>query len=242
MLYMAIKALLAFLFPPHCPLCAKPLEKPGICAICSDKTGCRIPGPAVKFSLDGIEVFVLESFNDQVRQLIHLLKYQRKTMPARLLGEALGLSLMETAQWQGEWTVVPVPLHPARQRERGYNQSAVIARALSNKMGFRTNPNMLKRLRQTKTQTELNREERLQNVAGAFCLGRGTSVLGIQVLLVDDVITTGATACSCARILLEEGANRVVIAAVSRPELGDDARAVGLKTPLERNGIEGQPH
>ncbi len=111
--------------------------------------------------------------------------------------------------------IVPVPLHRKRQAERGYNQSALLARELGERMGVRVAPAELVRTIQTRPQVGLNREERRANIAGAFqCAGRVTD---LRIVLIDDVCTTGATLEACAAELRAAGARQVVGLTVARP-------------------------
>ncbi len=103
--------------------------------------------------------------------------------------------------------IVPVPLHPARKRERRYNQSEILAEEVSKITGIET-LNILKRTKNTKTQTELSPTERRKNVKNAFCVRKTykKTISNKRVLLIDDVMTTGATLDECSKILLKEGA------------------------------------
>jgi ComF family protein len=111
--------------------------------------------------------------------------------------------------------IVPVPLHPKRQAERGYNQSALLARELSRQVGLPVAPAELVRTVRTRPQVGLNRDERRANIAGAFrCAGKVTD---LRIVLVDDVCTTGATLEACAAELRSAGAAHVVGLTVARP-------------------------
>jgi ComF family protein len=111
--------------------------------------------------------------------------------------------------------LVPVPLHPARQREREFNQSEVLAQLASARL-HRPVMDCLVRRRYTVTQTHFHREERLENLRDAFSLRRGSDVDGLALALVDDVLTTGSTAHACAEVLKEAGASAVVVITVAR--------------------------
>jgi competence protein ComFC len=101
--------------------------------------------------------------------------------------------------------IIPVPLHPARQRERGFNQAEVLGRMLSADSGLPMNK-ALRRVRYTTTQTAFDRAERMENLRDAFRLRKNADVRGLSVLLVDDVLTTGSTLSECARVLKRDGA------------------------------------
>jgi ComF family protein len=115
------------------------------------------------------------------------------------------------------WLLVPVPLHPRKKRERRYNQSAELARTLARLTGLRW-CDALRRIRYTDSQAGLDREGRLKNLKGAFVVNaRATErITGREILLIDDVLTTGATAHECARTLCHAGAARVAVLTVAR--------------------------
>jgi ComF family protein len=110
---------------------------------------------------------------------------------------------------------VPVPLHPTRQRERGFNQAGLLAEFLSARISIPCK-RVLKRIRYTTTQTALDRAERMENLHNAFRLRRNADVRGLQVLLIDDVLTTGSTLSECARVLKRAGAVSVYAATAAR--------------------------
>jgi ComF family protein len=112
--------------------------------------------------------------------------------------------------------VVPVPLHRERERERGYNQAALISRPLSKKLGLPHKAVLLMRTRARPDKRILSLEERWESVRGAFATRPGSQVDNLRVLLVDDVLTTGATLDACARALLDAGAKSVIGLTVAR--------------------------
>lgn len=105
--------------------------------------------------------------------------------------------------------MIPVPLHRARKRERGFNQSEILAEGISQVLDRTTLNTVLKRKRNTKDQTHLNVQQRKENVEGAFVVAHPDKVMGKMIILVDDVMTTGATLNECAKMLLEAGAIRI---------------------------------
>ena len=111
--------------------------------------------------------------------------------------------------------IVPVPLHPARLRERGFNQAHILATMLGHKIGVPIFP-VLRRIRYTTTQTAFDRIDRIENLRGAFRLRKSIDMRGLQVLLVDDILTTGSTLSECARVLREAGALSVYAVTAAR--------------------------
>lgn len=163
------------------------------------------------------------SYEGGLRELIHLLKYEQVRPAAHVLGRMLGeaIALLVPQFSQNLPLVVPVPLHAAKLRQRGFNQSDLIAgvalkaAALS---GFvlPLHASVLERTRATVSQTGLTRHQRRENVRGAFRVPHPPGIAGRDVLLVDDVFTTGTTVSECARVLRQAGAQRVWVATVAR--------------------------
>lgn len=160
-------------------------------------------------------------YTNGLRELIHLLKYERVKPAAKLLGRMLAETI-GTLELCGEITVIPVPLHASKLRQRGFNQSELIAReALRHLHGysdanFTLEVAVMKRRRDTPSQVGMTREERAENLRGAFGITTRSKVRDRQVLLVDDVLTTGATVAECTRVLRRAGAQRVWVATVAR--------------------------
>ena len=143
---------------------------------------------------------------------IHHLKYARR----RRLAGPLGALLAERFPFGDGVLLVPVPLHTSRLRRRGFNQAVALARVLGRQRGLPIAPRVLARTRATSAQAALAAAERRRNLLGAFAVRRPTLVAGRHVVLVDDVLTTGATANACAEALLAAGARRVDVYTVGR--------------------------
>jgi len=148
------------------------------------------------------------------QKLLHELKYRNKADLARELGKLYGIMLLESG-YKNVWDqIVPVPLHPLKQQRRGYNQSEQFANGLS---GVLEIPVViaLARTKFTETQTNKSRLQRLDNVEEVFSLGPDKSVSQNSIMLVDDVMTTGATLCACANVLLASGAKNVDLVTIA---------------------------
>jgi len=149
-------------------------------------------------------------------EIIHRYKYNRAFwFEPFLAGLLVARAAPELLREQWDW-IVPVPLHPSKQREREFNQAARLARPLSRATGIPINHRLLRRVLPTRTQTLLNREERLANVRKAFALREDRPLEGKRIVLVDDVFTTGATTGVCARVLRTAGASEVCVWTVAR--------------------------
>ncbi|MBI2886159.1 MAG: ComF family protein [Chloroflexi bacterium] len=189
--------------PPWCPRCGLHLPAGQECRSCQ------------RFPLRVASVLSAYAYRSPVREAIIQLKYHGVRTIGLELAELLARCLEEHSAPVD--LLVPVPMHPARRRERGYNQAEVLGEALSRLLGLPLASGALQRVRPTPAQARLTREERWQNLAGAFAAGP-TSVADRRVLLVDDVCTTGATLSACADALETAGATSVWGLTVAREE------------------------
>ena len=193
---------------PFCQTCSEPFEgaisETFTCANCAHRT-IHFTSAVAAYRSRGI-----------VRQIIHDFKYRRQIylrhLVARWLRAAMDDKRLHDLQFD---MIVPVPLHPARQRERGFNQATLLAESLSAEISIRSKP-VLERIRYTTTQTALDRAERMENLHNAFRLRKNADVRGLRVLLIDDVLTTGSTLSECARVLKRAGALSVHAATAAR--------------------------
>ncbi len=143
------------------------------------------------------------------QDIIHSIKYNKKFLAGVFLGRLLAESLSEKiSSWNIE-LIIPVPLHHLKKAERGYNQSEYIAKGISKRSGIRMQNNVIRRVRYTQSQTTMSLKEREQNIANAFKVKRKKAITGKNLLLVDDVITTGATVKECGKVLKDNGAKLV---------------------------------
>jgi ComF family protein len=236
--------LAAVLFPADCLVCRGPLpalHDGGVCLPCW-RLFRRLQGPCCRRC--GEPVFVFERlprtpthqcdecrrrfrpfdrcrsagiYDAGLREAIHRVKFDG----ARTLGRCLGRWMARTLS--GEIAevdlIVPVPLHPRRVRERGYNQSELLSEALSAASGITHAPRLLTKIAPTRSQATLGRHDRRRNLRGTFALSRGAVASQKRILLVDDIFTTGCTVEECARVLRRGGARGVRVATLARTVL-----------------------
>lgn len=150
-----------------------------------------------------------------VQQLIHLLKYKANKEIGHFLGEIMGRSLLSGSRFSNIDYVVPLPLYPDKEFKRGYNQAALICHGISAVTNIPTMENNIIRQRPTETQTRKHRSERWLNVDGSFAVKTISSIIGKNILLVDDVITTGASLEACGQAILNVAGTSLSIAALA---------------------------
>ena len=153
---------------------------------------------------------------DPVLEAIHRYKYQRAFWFEPFLAGLLIRAAQPALAGKNWQMIVPVPLHPAKQREREFNQAERLADRLGAATRIPVNKRLLRRVIRTRTQTQLSRPERLANVRNAFAMRQGQRLNGERIVLVDDVFTTGATTSACARVLIAAGAGEVCVWTVAR--------------------------
>jgi competence protein ComFC len=202
---------------PYCQCCGRPFPVvagvaspalPSLCRLCRDET----------FWFDRARSFGV--YDQALHNAILLMKYEEVTRLGNWFAKRLAeLVAREPEAFRAD-VVVPVPLHPARQRERGYNQAELIARPLAKKLGIKQGSYLLMRTKPRPARLVLSRKEHWESVRGAYATRKGLRVDKLRVLLVDDVMTTGATLDACSRALKSAGAASVVALTVARVIFG----------------------
>jgi len=213
---------------------------PKLCLACNYKAppidewvclSCKLKLPETNFHLDKENEFVerfwgkvkIESGaslyffkkGNRTQNIIHSLKYKGRYQIGVILGRIYGRKLKKAAHFEGIDCIVPVPLHWKKLRKRGYNQSLAFAEGLSESMELPVISNGLMRIENSKSQTRKSRIDRLENVETVFQVKKPTSLAGKHLLLVDDVLTTGATLEACAKAILKISNTKVSIATIA---------------------------
>jgi ComF family protein len=201
--FPAVNAFFNAVFPTRCPLCRAYLTtETGLCKTCLERIGTA--------QLEG-NLLHLGQYHGTLERAVMALKFGGNRSVATPLAHALTRGIRE-ANWRVD-ALVPLPLHTNRETERTYNQAGVIARAI----GVALNTpvlNALERTRDTQRQARLEKRQREDNIRGAFCVAR--PVQGLELILVDDVYTSGATTTEASIALIERGAKRVRIVTLAR--------------------------
>lgn len=234
-----VRAAINLVYPGHCQICQVPLREDEQGVICS---GCLarvkfIEPPccrrcALPFSGEPRETFACGYCHGRpfhfaaafagcraegvVRQAIHGLKYHRHMYYLSHLESWLVAAARQWIDWTQVDAIVPVPLHPRKRRERGFNQAELLATRLGRVVGVPVLTRTVRRVKDTATQTRLDAEHRRQNLRDAFAVRRPGDVGGRRLVLVDDVFTTGVTLDSCARVLHVAGGTTITALTVAR--------------------------
>lgn len=227
------------LLPPRCHACRGPLSGGGPLHLCDDCRGQLTPIDSPLCSCCGIPFATAGgsdhpcgdclqhpptyaaarapfAYDGPVRDLIHRFKYQHQVRLRRPLAQLVAEGLSATvADWQPD-LLVPVPLHPKRLRERGFNQAILLGSYLAKVWRIPLARTALARIRWTVPQIELDHHARAANVRGAFAVADPAVVAGRRILLLDDVLTTGSTVAECSRMLQRTGAAAVYVVACAR--------------------------
>lgn len=220
------ESMLHLFYPRLCEGCNKPLlaGEEVLCISCSleipetnyhhipdNETAIRFAG---RIPFIYATTFAWFSNDSLIQHMVHDLKYRNKMETGIYLGRRLGERLRETNWWKEIDIIVPVPLHKAKQAKRGYNQSMLIAQGISESMQIPADEHILKRVRDTESQTHKTRAERLRNMEDAFTINKTRHLNGKHILICDDVLTTGATLEACALALMAIEGIKISVATI----------------------------
>ncbi len=219
------------IYPPVCPGCSRPLfrnEK----VLC---TYCLHGLPRTNFHrfrenpveqtfwgrvlLEGATSFLFFSKGGKVQQLMHAIKYRNQKKAGFFLGELFGREIAHTEPFSACKLIIPVPLHPKKLRKRGYNQSEIIGRGMGKTMNIPVRTDILMRRLHSDTQTRKSRYNRWINVRNIFSLKNQGAIYGRHILLIDDVLTTGATLEACIQTLNVAGELKISVATLAYADM-----------------------
>jgi len=215
------------LLPHLCIHCGDPLvgDEQDLCTLCLTQTAWLRSDTAedntIEQRLAGLIPFeaaaALLAFRKDsvVQSILHNIKYYHNTRLAAQYGRLLGEMLVASGRFGEVDCLVPVPLHPLKHLRRGYNQSQLLCEAIAAVMHLPVESRCLYRRRYTQSQTRKNHQERQDNMQGVFAMRRPARLAGKHILLVDDIVTTGATTSACCDVLLTLPGVRISIAALA---------------------------
>lgn len=198
--------------PPVCLSCGRPVRGEGNDSPCPE---CRRESRYYSRAL------AVALYKDFMKELLHSVKFDFRPDLARAVGSLMAVRAENEPGFDEVSAVIPVPLHNGKLRERGYNQARVMAEYVAGTLRRPLLADVLVRIRPTESQSRLGREERQKNVAGAFAVTDCRSVAGKNLLLIDDICTTGYTFSECARVLLLAGALKIQVYAAAVGVLED---------------------
>ena len=217
-------------FPNCCSACDETIytKEEGLCLTCASTLPFTnfhddLQSPVYKsfwgrVKIEGATALFWFNGKTRVQTLIHKLKYKNTPKIGILTGEILGSQLVNSPIFSTATVVVPVPLHPAKKRKRGYNQAEMIAIGIANSMDIQLDSKNLIRVKNTNTQTKKSREERVENVKNVFQALNQELFINQHVLLVDDVMTTGSTLESCVLALANIENIKISVATIAYAE------------------------
>ncbi|MGK7873057.1 MAG: ComF family protein [Xenococcaceae cyanobacterium] len=216
-----LKSLLSLFLQSSCPLCERPADD-RVCEYCQRQLQrCQLKN-SCQFWQGDLPVFVWGVYGGQLRRAIAALKYDAHPQLGELMGYWLGKAWLDSPLYAKakKMTVVPIPLHPNKLQERGFNQAELIGRSFCQFTGYSLQKQGLERMRETKAMFGLSALERKQNLSNAFGLGKGFQRRHPKspVLLLDDIYTTGTTVREAAKILHQERIQVFGVVAIATPQ------------------------
>ncbi len=216
-------SLIEYIFPPRCVFCNEILKTGApiyICEKCADKIGyynncinyLSLPKD-LKIYCDGM--ICVGRYSENLKDSLRRFKFSNKPSYYRAFGMLLALKVQNTIQLDNIDLIIPVPLHKNRQKQRGYNQAELVAKYASKQLKVPFAENILIKTSESKNQSVLSRNERFFNLEGLFYVNNAETIINKNILLIDDIITTGSTVNQCSKALKQAGASTIIAAVIA---------------------------
>lgn len=227
---MFIEKLLYFIYPPKCGICGK-INKNYICNNCYKNMYVKFKGQCQKIVGVGFHPdpcinsyknryfnkhIYLFKYNGIIREKIIEYKFRDKAYLKDFFTQIIIKNKKICRFFKNYDIIIPIPIHKKRLRQRGYNQTELLAREIVKKLELKTLKNALIKYKNTKPQSELNKQERMENVIGVYKVINNEQIFNKKILLIDDVYTTGSTTNECAKVLKEAGASIIDIFTIAK--------------------------
>ena len=214
-----LNRILSLFLKPNCPLCQRSTDRL-FCSYCEDKlSACLLPHPYQQIN-DDFWLFSWGKYDGELKRAIAVLKYNQQPEIGRELGEWLGKVWVNSPYYRQypRVTVTPIPCHPKRLKTRGYNQAELIAQGFSEITGYQLKSHLLSRSKNTEAMFGLNLSQRQANISQAFSIGKDYHQVNKKqnILIVDDIYTTGTTVAEAKQILDNRNLKTIGVATVSR--------------------------
>ena len=202
------KTLLDFIYPSICQICAAKItpedNNRALCRNCLEKI--IFIKSTVPFREKNAVIWAVCAYEGIIRKCVHLFKYKAKLSLLKPINQLMSNFINIYLKSEKFDTIIPIPLHRIRLRERGFNQAELLAKEIATSTKLHISLKALKRTKPTLTQAGLSKTERFINLKGAFKINKNSDIEGKHILLIDDVFTTGSTINECAKVLLKAGA------------------------------------
>ncbi|MHB8063911.1 MAG: ComF family protein [Ruminiclostridium sp.] len=216
-------SLIEYFFPPRCVFCNELLKVEApiyICEKCAGKIGyynniinsLNLPRN-IETYCDGM--VCVGKYSDSLKNSLKRFKFSNKPSYYRAFGKLLALKVQNTMQLCQIDMIIPIPLHRSRQKQRGYNQAELIGQCVAKLLCIPLESNILEKTSESKSQSMLSRSERLSNVEGLFKVLNAETVYNKNILIIDDIITTGSTVNECSKVLKQAGARNVIAGVIA---------------------------
>ncbi len=216
-------SLIEYIFPPRCVFCNEILKAGApiyICEKCADKIGyynncinhLNLPKD-FKTYCDGM--ICVGKYSESLKESLRRFKFSNKPSYYRAFGMLLALKVQNTIQLDNIDLIISVPLHKNRQKQRGYNQAELVAKYASKQLKVPFAENVLLKISESKSQSILSRNERFFNLEGLFYVNNAETITNKNILLIDDIITTGSTINQCSKVLKQAGARSIIAGVIA---------------------------